>query len=90
MLKRLMTFLLCIAIAVSLMPTTFAEGQAVRSANNATVQLLTDVYESGSGSFTLTESSRFYLVSDAEPTGEMIEFVQFLSTQFAADGLPSS
>lgn len=47
--------------------------------------------EYGSGVFTLTGESRFYIVSDIDPAGtEIGGYVQLINSQFAAKGIPSS
>lgn len=41
------------------------------------------------GTFILTEDSRFYIVSEAEPPEELTETVRLIDSQFAAYGIPS-
>ena len=93
MYKRITALLLCMAMLLSLVPMVGAEEAAPVAeavSNNASIQLLTDSYKAGSGSFTLTADSRFYFVSDAEPNETTKELLQFISQQFALDKLPSA
>lgn len=53
---------------------------------------LLDSYDTDTqrGTFTLRNSSRFYIVSDTEPTGSLLQTVQLVQRQFAADKRPSA
>ena len=57
--------------------------------NNRALQLLTDKYEAGAGSFTLGESSRIFAVVTEEDQA-VLEWAPFLSRQFAGAELPSA
>ena len=92
----MMAMLLCVAMLFSLVPAVSAESgestPATRavSTNNASIQLLTDSYTAGNGSYTLSTDNRFYLVSASEPNAETKELAQFISQQFALEALPSA
>ena len=77
---------LLMALVLSLVPVLSVSA----ATNNSSIQKLPDTYTTGSGAFTIKTSTRFFLVSNAEPTAEMVEFAQFISQQFAAANLPSS
>lgn len=68
---------------------TLAPDEKVENINIADMQLLSDSYTEGSGKFTIGKNSRFYLISESEPTPQIIELTQFVSQQFALEGLPS-
>ena len=82
-----------IIAAVLLMTTMLALMPAISvpaATNDAYLQKLPDSYTAGSGAFTIQASTRFFLVSNTEPTAEMAEFAQFISQQFAGANLPSN
>ena len=58
-------------------------------ADTSPVGELVDHYASGSGTFALTEQSRILVVSDREPTGDILQTAQLIARQFAADGRPT-
>lgn len=51
---------------------------------------LVDSYTTGSECFTLSTESRFFVVSTAEPTGDLLQTVQLAQRQFGAAGKPTS
>ena len=55
---------------------------------------LADEYTPGTGTFTLSESSRLFVVAESEPTGELLQTVQLAQQQLAKDkylnGYPST
>lgn len=55
----------------------------------STYGALLDSYTAGTGTFELTENSRMFVVSDTEPTGDLLQTVQLVNRQFAAKGYPS-
>ena len=46
-------------------------------------------YRGQKGSFILNGDSRFYIVADGEPDGELTDTVRLIDSQFAAYGIPS-
>lgn len=52
--------------------------------------MLTDFWNVSADTFVLTGQSRLFVIADAEPDGNLLQTVQLLQRQFAADGLPSS
>lgn len=83
--KRITVALLMLAMLIPLAPLK-ADAQV---SENESLKLLTDSYISGSGSFTLRETARLFVVSDAEPTGELLQTARLINSEFAAAGLPS-
>lgn len=62
----------------------------VSAADTGNLGKLLDLYQPQNGtSFTLDDSSRFYIVSDTEPAGSLLQTVQLVQRQFAADSRPS-
>ena len=63
----------------------------VSAADTGNLGKLLDLYQPQNGtSFTLDDSSRFYIVSDTEPAGSLLQTVQLVQRQFAADSRPSA
>ena len=83
--KRITVALLMLAMFIPLLPLK-ADAQVPE---NESLKLLTDSYISGSGSFTLRETARLFVVSDGEPTGELLQTARLINSEFAAAGLPS-
>lgn len=83
--KRITAALLLLAMFIPLLPLK-ADAQVPE---NESLKLLTDSYISGSGSFTLRETARLFVVSDAEPTDELLRTAELVNSEFAAAGLPS-
>lgn len=62
----------------------------VSAADTGNLGKLLDLYQPQNGtSFTLDDSSRFYIVSETEPSGSLLQTVQLVQRQFAADSRPS-
>ena len=53
-------------------------------------EALVQSYTASDGSFSLTEKSRFYIVSEELPSDELYSTVRLIDAEFAAYGLPSS
>ena len=51
---------------------------------------LLDSYESVDSAFTLTENSRFFIVTNTTPSAELQQTVELAQRQFAADGIPTA
>lgn len=84
--KRVMSafaVVLAVLIMVNLMVPVFA-------VDTSSLGSLLDSYNTQSGTFTLNDSSRFYIVSDTEPSGSLLQTVQLVQRQFAADARPSA
>lgn len=83
--KRVMSafaVVLAVLIMVNLMVPVFA-------VDTSSLGSLLDSYQTQNGTFTLNDSSRFYIVSDTEPAGSLLQTVQLVQRQFAADSRPS-
>lgn len=74
---------LAVLIMVNLMVPVFA-------VDTSSLGSLLDSYKTQSGTFTLNDSSRFYIVSDTEPSGSLLQTVQLVQRQFASDNRPSA
>lgn len=87
--KRLLSLAMALLMVFSLVPAIGAGVKAVSGADLASVPTVRNV-TAASGTFTLTSSARFYIVSDSDPTGtDLGTYVQTVSSEFAAKGLPS-
>jgi hypothetical protein len=62
----------------------------IKAASVQELGQLMDTYREKDGTFEFTTASRFYIVSDLEPSEELIQTVQLASQQFAADAKPSA
>lgn len=85
-LRKAVSALVIAAMVWSLSPAVYAAGT-----DSVTTLPSVQSSVSGSGSYTLTEASRFYIVSDTDPNGtETADYVQLLNAEFAAKGIPTS
>ena len=82
--KKLTACLLLIAMIASLVPAV----EAASVGKTDELGKLVDSYASNSDIFTLNTNSRLFVVSDTEPTGSLLQTVQLLQRQFAADSRP--
>lgn len=82
-LKNIFAIVLALFITANVVSPVFA-------ADSRNLGSLADSYQTQSGTFTLNDSSRFYIVSDTEPAGSLLETVQLVQRQFAADSKPSA
>lgn len=82
-LRKGIALTLALVLAVStffMLPTKAADTSALGA--------LIDSFAANNSTFTLSESSRFFLT--VEPTGELLQTVQLVQRQFAADSLPTA
>lgn len=87
--KRVLSLALALIMVFGLVPMLGAGAVAASGADVASVPQARSV-TSGSGTFTLTDSARFFIVSDSDPTDTPLgTYVQTVSSEFAAKGLPS-
>lgn len=90
--KRLTALLLSALTVVSALPF-LGWGMRVRAAEGADIASVPAVRETtpGSGIFTLTTDSRFFIAADSDPSKtDAGLFVQTVSSEFAAKGIPSA
>lgn len=90
--KRLTALLLSALTVVSALPF-LGWGMRVRAAEGADIASVPAVRETtpGSGTFTLTNDSRFFIAADSDPSKtDAGLFVQTVSSEFAAKGIPSA
>lgn len=90
--KRLTALLLSALTVVSALPF-LGWGMRVRAAKGADIASVPAVRETtpGSGTFTLTTDSRFFIAADSDPSKtDAGLFVQTVSSEFAAKGIPSA
>lgn len=90
--KRLTALLLSALTVVSALPF-LGWGMRVRAAEGADIASVPAVRETipGSGTFTLTTDSRFFIAADSDPSKtDAGLFVQTVSSEFAAKGIPSA
>ena len=81
--RRFFAAVLAFAIVVTIAANVSA------AADTSSLGSLLDSYKTQKGTFTLGSSSRFYIVSDTEPSGSLLQTVQLVQRQFAADKRPS-
>ena len=83
--RKIIAFLLVVTTLVSVnIPVSAAATDA------SDYGKLLDSYTSNSSTFTLTTSSRLFVVSASEPTGDLLQTVQLVNSQLASKELPSS
>ena len=90
--KRLTALLLSALTVVSALPF-LGWGMRVRAAEGADIASVPAVRKTtpGSGIFTLTTDSRFFIAADSDPSKtDAGLFVQTVSSEFAAKGIPSA
>ena len=78
---------LALVLALSLVAGTFML-MPTKAADTAVLGGLVDYFQANSSIFNLSSTSRFFFT--AEPTGELLQTVQLVQRQFAADNLPSA
>lgn len=81
---RLSALLIMAAILCGLFPVT------TMAANNDGISSIVDSYTAGSGSFTLEEGSRIFVVGTSAPVGNLLSTLQLASSQFAAANCPKA
>lgn len=89
--KRLTALLLSALTVVSALPF-LGWGMTVRAAEGADIASVPAVRETtpGSGTFTLTTDSRFFIAADSDPSKTDVGlFVQTVSSEFASKKIPS-
>ena len=90
-LKKIVASLLAVLMLFGVAPVTALAGEIELHRINTTQQPAEEPVAVGETGFTLTENSRFYIVSATDPTGEdLANFVQLIDSEFAAKGLPNS
>ena len=85
----LATLIACLSACGTPAKTETPETEPQVFENHGALQLLTDGYEAGLGSFTLEENSRLFAVVTEEDSS-ILEWAPFLSRQFAGAELPSA
>lgn len=80
--RRVIAFLLSLILILSL---GLPSGTANAASESAYGSLL-DSYKAKDGTFVLNAESRFFIVSDEEPTGDWLETVQLAQREYAAAG----
>lgn len=79
-----LAFLLSLVLIINLGLTV-----PVEAADTSEMGQLIDEFSTNNSVFTLSEDSRFYIVSDTEPDAALTQTVQLVQRQFAADNRPS-
>ena len=82
--KRLISLLLCVAMLITILSVP-----ASAASNNGTVATLVDSYSAGSGTFTLNNATRLFVVSDTAPSGMLLQTLQVAAARFASLEKPS-
>lgn len=79
--KRTVALVLLLALTLSVLPQTTAA-----AADTSKLGKLADLYTARSETFTLTAASHIFVASETAPTGALLQTVQLIQQQFAADG----
>lgn len=90
--KKILALFLSLAMVLTMIPLGVF-GDNARAATGADISSVPAVQntEYGSETFTITADTRFYIVSDKNPTKtDLGNFVQLMDSEFAAKGIPSS
>ena len=82
--KKVTVILLLFSLFISVPPSL-----RVYATPSNCVPFLTDSYVPNDDVFILAKDSRLFVASEVEPTGMLLQTVQLLQRQFAADGRPS-
>lgn len=82
--KKRFTRLMALALAAVLFGSLAVPAAA--AADTGSLGALLDSYASNAQTFTLSDSSRIYVAGETDPAGELLQTVQLLRKQFAADG----
>lgn len=88
MVERTMKRAIGLVLVMALLPGLVLQVRAAEAVDPSGLGTLVDDYTVNSQSFTLSEDSRFFVVADREPDGALLQTVQLLQRQFAADGRP--
>lgn len=83
--KKITVFLLIISLLWGLLPAA----DVFASVQTDDMEMLTDIWNVNRDTFTLTDESRFFVIADAEPEGDLLQTAQLLQRQFAADECPT-
>ena len=84
--QKMVAMTLLLAMLCGMMPYV----QVSAAVNTDPMGEVLDSYSSNNSEFRLSTESRFFVVVDTEPTGELLQTVQLIQRQFAADSLPVS
>lgn len=83
--NRTMAVLLLLTMVISLMPAM----QISAAADTSPVGEIIDAYVTNGKTFTLGEESRIFVITETEPTGALLQTIQLIQRQFAADKRPT-
>ena len=84
--KKNSKILIALFLVVVLTVTAFSPIFASAASDTSSVGKLGDSFASNSSTFTLSASSRLFVASESAPTGDLLQTVQLVQRQFAADG----
>ncbi|MBQ8621895.1 MAG: family 20 glycosylhydrolase [Oscillospiraceae bacterium] len=84
--KKNSKILIALLLVVVLTVTAFSPIFASAASDTSSVGKLVDSFESNNSTFTLSASSRLFVASESAPTGDLLQTVQLVQRQFAADG----
>lgn len=83
--KKLLVFCMTIIMLANAGIPAFAASSNTKASNAALGSLLDTYTSNEENEFTVSENSRFYVIADSKPTGELLQTVQLIQRQFAAD-----
>ncbi len=84
--KRIISALLMLTILLGIVPVF----PVTAASDTAAVGQTLDRFEANSYTYSLSENSRLFVLTDSEPTGQLLQTAQLIQRQFAADGRPSA
>lgn len=79
--KRLIAIVLAVALIAGFALPTFASAATLTVDN---IGALWDEYEKGSGTFTISDNSRVYIISSSAPTGSLLQTAQLIQREIGA------
>ena len=84
--RSAIAMILTLVIVIGLVPAVPVSAAADTSA----VGQVVDSFTANSSTFTLSTASRLFVVGDSAPAGELLQTLQLVQRQFAADSIPTS
>lgn len=83
--KKISKKMIAIFTAVTLLVGGVGQNFVAKAADVSNVGALLDEFTAGSGTFTLATSSRIFVVSESEPTGDLLQTAQLIQREFQSE-----
>ena len=84
--RKTVAMILLLTMVLSLLPAV----QVFAVSDTSAVGEIVDSFAANGTTFTLREDSRIFVISTTEPTGKLLQTVQLIQRQFAADKRPTA